>query len=168
MRFILFFIFYFCLVSCKNTDNGVRISQETFIKSFSIDHFENGRKLWTLKCDNAVVDDKKNTIKCFETTVKLFRDKLLTTDMKSRFGFGDLSENSFYLKNNVYILSYAEDTSIESDVVYFDFKKNIIHSDLRSRIVKKRDNVEIISNGFKSNTDISNIKFFNHTTRVLK
>ena len=144
------------------------MSQETFIKSFTTDHFEYGKKLWTLKCDNALVDDKKNTIKCFGTTVSIFRDSVLTSDMRSRFGYGDISNNSFYLKNSVYIISYTEDTSIESEIVYFDFKKNIIHSDLRSRIVKKKDNVEIISNGFRSNTDVSNIKFFTHTTRLLK
>ncbi|MEF3280186.1 MAG: LPS export ABC transporter periplasmic protein LptC [Elusimicrobiota bacterium] len=164
-KFFLISILF--LFSCNRNKDEIFISKNTFIKKLSIDHIKDNEKRWTLFCDNAIVDEEKNFFKCYKTKIKVYKDNKIASIITSETGYGDISVNSFYLKNNCQIISYLENIDLLTQTINFDSKNEKIYSKDITKILRKKENIEIISKGFEAKSDLSNIKFFNHTTHMI-
>lgn len=157
------FLFFLSCSAQKEEKNF----EETSIKKFFLTHMKNSEKKWDLYCFRAFLDQKQDKIKCYSTEISVYSDSTKISQITSRTGFGELSKESFYLKDDVKIISYSQGLELYCEKVYFDSQKEKIYSDLPTTVIKKKENVEIKSMGFEAKSDLSNIKFFKHTTRKI-
>ncbi|HOJ86825.1 MAG: LPS export ABC transporter periplasmic protein LptC [Elusimicrobiales bacterium] len=158
--------FFFFLISCSG-EKEEKSFEETSMKKFFLTHMKNSEKKWDLYCSRAFLDQKQDKIKCYSTEISVYSDSAKISQINSKTGFGELSKESFYLKDGVKIISYSQGLELYCEKVYFDSQKEKIYSDLPTTVIKKKENVEIKSMGFEARSDLSNIKFFKHTTRKI-
>jgi len=163
----LFLIILTSILSCSKKDENEKLVSDTFIKKFYFEHIKSSEKKWDIKCDIAFLEQSKNVFKCNNTIINVYSNGRKISYMKANSGYGELDNNSFYLKGNVFIISYSQNIELYSQLIHFDSEKEFIYSDFDTRVINKKENVEVNSKGFEAKSDLSNIKFFKHTTKKL-
>ena len=163
---ILVFLLAFLFNSCFEKKEE-KTHLDTFIKGFSLSHIKNGEKKWEIFCNSSWMNQKQDELKCYDSHILVYSDGKKISDIKSKTGYGELSKESFYLKDDVRVISYSQEAEVYCDKLYFDSKREIIYSDVRTRIIRKKEGVEIDSQGFEAKSDLSNIRFFKHTTKKI-
>lgn len=162
IAFVLAIIFNSCKPSVVEKPNT-----NTFIKDFSLDHFSYGIKKWEIRCNLAIMDELNDKIKCYPSSITIYSNSKKASDITSKGGYGEFSRNLFYLNGDVKVISYSQNLELYCDKLYFDSMKEIIYSDHKTTVMDRKNKIMIISKGFKAKSDLSNIRFFNHSTKKI-
>ncbi len=163
----IFIFVFFIFISCQR-EKSFDIPENSIIENFKLNNVKNNQKKWMIFCKKAFLDEKNNTVKCFENVfIEIYSENKKTTELYSKSSFGDFKKNMFYLENNVRVFSFIENLELYIDKLNFDINSEKIYSKSKTRVINKKENVYIYSYGFESKTDLSNIKFYKHTTRKI-
>ncbi|MCX7905074.1 MAG: LPS export ABC transporter periplasmic protein LptC [Elusimicrobiales bacterium] len=158
-----YILFLFFITSCSDVKLN-RITNAIFIKNFNISNYSFGEIKWTLKCKYSEIYEEDNTIKCKMPNIYIYKKDVLSSEMKSQYGYADLLKRIFYLEKNALVKSHTENIWLTTDKIYFDYKTEVIFSNSPTKIYK--NNLTIYSQGFEAKSDLSNIKIKKHTTQI--
>ncbi|MCX7641416.1 MAG: LPS export ABC transporter periplasmic protein LptC [Elusimicrobiales bacterium] len=139
--------------------------ETTFIKNLEISSYHLENIKWILRCKFAEIDEIKNTIKCNNASVFTYQNNKVSSEMKSQYGYADLTKKLFYLEKDAMVKSYSENIWLVTDKIYFDYHTEKIFSNINTTIYK--NNIRIDSKGFEASSDLSNIKIKKHTTQII-
>lgn len=167
MKKILLISIAFFFISCSHPSNNTSINYEqTVIKNLTLNQIKKGIKSWQLNCKVALIDEAKNILNCKKTYIKIFKNSDVVSEITAETGIYNINQNRSQIDKNVVVNSYTENSILYTDKIYFDSNREVIYTDKTSKLI--RDDVEIISEGFEAKADLSNIKFYKHTTRKIK
>jgi len=160
---ILFVSFCFSLFSCNKfiflSSKNKILQKEVLpqIKNFQIIKTKNGFKLWEMIGEDAVLNDKSESISISFGVVKIYDNQKCVATAKFQDALLDVKSGDIIFNGENVIHTVENEKIITYDMKYIS-KENKIFSDKRIRIYKDQNIIEGI--GFETTDGFKNIKIF--------
>jgi len=162
-KYIIFSLIslFFC---CVNINEKQKIQQNNSvvdllptISKFTMTKTVNGRKLYVIKADKAVVDEKNKVVTVYNGDAEIYDKKIQVANVKFEVAKCDVSLGDVYFfgKN---VISTVENEKIITYDIKYNSKENKIFSDKEIKIYKNGNVIEGV--GFETFDGFQTIRIY--------